>query len=99
MVRHDRVRTARLRRDPRCGLFVVDPQFQWLGIDADVAILDGLDAAGQNLRLFRLMQGKPTGPLSWFGGEHDEEAFLDLMKQEDRLIYEFTPVRVYGLVM
>ena len=50
-----------------------------------------------NLRLFRLMQGRPSGPLSWFGGELDEEAFLRTMVEEGRLIYEFDVLRSYGL--
>src|SRR5215469_9834704 len=64
----DRVRTSRLRRDPRCTVFVFDPGFTWLTLEATVAINDGPDAAEQSLRLFRMMQNRPTGPLSWFGG-------------------------------
>jgi uncharacterized pyridoxamine 5'-phosphate oxidase family protein len=37
----DRVRTARLRRDPRCTLFVFDAGWQWLTLDTIVRILDG----------------------------------------------------------
>src|SRR5437762_13624972 len=69
----DRVRTQRLHRDPRCTLFVFDPGFAWLALETTVTIRDGDDAAANNLRLFRLMQDKPTGPLSWFGGELEEE--------------------------
>jgi len=43
------------------------------------------------------MQGRPSGPLSWFGGELDEEAFLRTMVEEGRLIYEFDVLRSYGL--
>lgn len=50
-----------------------------------------------NLRLFRQMQDRPTGPLSWFGGEFEEEDFLARMKVEERLIYEFEPPHTYGL--
>ena len=42
------------------------------------------------------MQGKPTGPLSWFGGELDEGAFLQAMVDEERLIYRFAIDRTYG---
>jgi hypothetical protein len=49
-----------------------------------------------NLRLFRVMQNRPSGPLSWFSGELDEAAFLQTMQQEGRLIYEFTIHRCYG---
>ena len=93
----DRVRTKRLRSDPRCTLYVHDNIFSFLALETTVTILDGPDAAELNLRLFRVMQGKPTGPLSWFGGEYEEEAFLAHMQSEQRLIYEFEPHHTYGL--
>src|SRR3954465_7918265 len=62
----DRVRTARLRRDPRCTLFVSDAGWAWLALETEVRILDGPDAPDLNLRLFRVMQNRPTGELSWF---------------------------------
>ena len=84
----DRVRTKRLRRDPRCTLFVFDPAFTWLGLETQVRILDGPDAPELNLRLFRHVQGRPQGALSWFGAELDEPAFLEQMRTERRLVYE-----------
>ena len=66
-----RVRTKRLRRDPRCTFFIWEQGYSWLALEGDVTILDGPDAAEQNLQLFRVMQGRPDGPLSWFGGELD----------------------------
>ena len=92
----DRVRTRRLRRDPRCTLFVFDQAFRWLAVEATVTILEGPEAAAQNLQLFRVMQDRPGGPLSWFGGELDEGAFLQAMADEHRLIYEFDVHRSYG---
>lgn len=92
-----RVRTKRLRRDPRCTLYVHDNAFGFLTLETTVTILDGADAPELNLRLFRQMQGRPTGPLSWFGGEFEEADFLAQMKSEERLIYEFEPHRTYGL--
>lgn len=94
----DRVRTRRLRRDPRCVLFVFDQAFSWLGLETTVQILDGPEAAQQNLELFRVMQNRPAGPLSWFGGELDEDAFLEAMAQERRLIYQFEVHRAYGVL-
>ena len=41
----DRLRTKRLRRDPRCTLFVFDPGFAWLTLDTEVTLLEGPDAA------------------------------------------------------
>jgi Pyridoxamine 5'-phosphate oxidase len=93
----DRVRTKRLRRDPRCTLFVFDPGFAWLTLETVVTILDGPDAPQLNVRLFRQMQGKPAGPLTWSGRELDEPEFLQAMVEEGRLIYEFEVHRTYGL--
>ena len=93
----DRVRTRRLRQDPHCTLYVHDNAFGFLAIEATVTILDGPDAAALSVRLFRVMQGKPTGQLSWFGGEFDEDDFLARMQAEQRLIYEFEPHHTYGL--
>ena len=52
----DRVRTGRLRRDPRCTLYVHDPGYAWLALETTVTILDGSDTQELNLRLFRVMQ-------------------------------------------
>jgi pyridoxamine 5'-phosphate oxidase-like protein len=93
----DRVRTKRLRADPRCTLYVHDNAFGFLAVETTVTILDGPDAPALNVRLFREMQGKATGPLSWFGGEYEEAEFLAQMEAEKRLIYEFDPQRTYGL--
>jgi hypothetical protein len=93
----DRIRTARLRKDPRCTLYVHDQGFSWRALESDVTILDGPDAPQLNLQLFRLMQNRPSGPLSWFGDELEEEQFLRTMADEQRLIYEFTVVHSYGM--
>ena len=94
----DRARTRWLRRDPRSTLFVFEPGgFGYMSIESQVRILDGPQAPELNLRLFRVMQGRPTGQLAWFGSEQSEEEFLQTMIDERRLIYEFEPVRVTGL--
>ena len=93
----DRVRTRRLRTNPTCTLFVFDTAFAFLALETTVTIRDGADAAELNLRLFRLMQGKPEGPLSWFGSELEEADFLSTMRAENRLIYDFEVHRTYGL--
>jgi hypothetical protein len=93
----NRVRTRRLRQDARATLFVFDETPRWLALETTVIILDGPDAPALNLRLFREMQGKPSGPLSWFGGELDEAAFLEKMVAEQRLVYEFDVTRSYGV--
>jgi hypothetical protein len=44
------------------------------------------------------MQSRPGGPLLWNGQETEEGAFKRKMVEEQRLIYEFEPRRVYGMV-
>lgn len=95
---NDRVRTSRLRSDPRCTVFVFDAGWSWLALDTAVRILDGPDAPELNLRLFRIMQDRPTGSLDWFGRDLDEEEFLGVMAEEHRLVYEFDVIRGYGMV-
>jgi uncharacterized pyridoxamine 5'-phosphate oxidase family protein len=92
-----RVRTARLRRDPRCTLFLFDARYAYVTLETRVSILDGPDAPALNLRLFRTMQKRPSGPLMWYGEELDEDAFLQRMVDEGRLIYEFDVLRSYAL--
>jgi PPOX class probable F420-dependent enzyme len=93
----DRARTKHLRRDPRCGLFVFDPAYSYLVLDTTAKILDGQDSPAMSVTLFRLMQGRPSGPLQWFGGDVSEDEFMQKMVEEQRLIYEFDPIRVSGL--
>ena len=94
----DRTRTARLRRDPRCTLFVFEAGFRWLALESVVTIVEGDEAIEDSVRMFREMQGKPTGPLSWFGAELDEDAFRSTLRSERRLLYELEVRRAYGLV-
>ncbi len=94
----DRVRTRRLRRDPRCTLFVFEAGPRWLGLETTVTLIEGERAATENLRLFRVMQGRPGGPLNWFGREVEEPEFLAAMEAEGRLVYEFQVGRAYGPV-
>ncbi len=92
-----RVRTARLRRDPRCTLYVHDASWAFLTLETTVRILDGPEAPAQSLRLFRTMQAKAEGPLTWYGEELADDAFLARMAEEGRLLYEFSVQRAYGL--
>jgi len=93
----DRVRTGRLRRDPRCVLYVHDTGPGWVALETTVTILDGPAVPQQSVRLFRQMQGQPVGPLSWFGDRLDEDAFVRRMIDERRVIYEFDVQRAYGM--
>jgi len=92
-----RARTRRLRDDPRCTLYVHDKSFGYLTLETTVTILDGPDVPALSLRMFRQMQGQPSGPLNWFGRQLDDEAFLQTMVDEQRVIYEFAVDRAYGL--
>jgi hypothetical protein len=93
-----RLRTRLLRRDPRSTLFVFDGRgFGYLTLEAEVRLLEGADVPEQSVRLFRVMQNRPSGQMLWNGREISEEDFLHAMIDEQRLIYEFNPVRVYGL--
>jgi PPOX class probable F420-dependent enzyme len=97
-----RVRTRHLRRDPRSTLFVFDTRYSWLALETTVTILDGPDAAEMNRHLFREMQkdmDRPPGTLLWNGQPLTEDQFLQTMRDEQRLIYQFEdPRRVYGLL-
>ena len=95
----DRVRTRHLRRDPRSTLFVFDGAWRWLSLECRVRILDGRDAPELSLRLFQEMQRgqAPAGRIAWFGNEYATDEFLQIMRDEGRLIYEFDVVRVYGV--
>jgi PPOX class probable F420-dependent enzyme len=94
-----RVRTRYLRRDPRCTLFVFDSAWSWLTVETHVTILDGPDAAEQNLRLFQIMQAGRPDPnvLVWNGQPRPLDEFLQVMRDEQRLVYAMEPLRTYGL--
>lgn len=97
-----RLRTKHLRRDPRSTLFVFDNAWRWLTLECSVNILDGVEAPQQNLRLFQVMQQDQSPPpdpgkVLWYGAERTVAEFLQLMKDEGRLIYEFEVTRAYGM--
>jgi hypothetical protein len=92
----NRVRTARLRHDPKCTLFLFDAESAWRGLETTVTILDGPDAPELNLRLFREMLGTPTGSISWFGRDFSDDEFIQAMVDQERLVYEFEVLRSYG---
>lgn len=98
-----RLRTKHLRRDPRATLYVTDEGFGYMCIESDVRIIEGAEVPELSARLFRAMQANmpmpqpPEGKLLWYGQEKTREEFLQIMREEQRLIYEFEPVRIYGL--
>lgn len=92
----DRARTRHLRRDPRSTLLVWPSGFGYLTIESTVTILEGPDVPELSLRLFRVMQNRPTADVVWNGKPIDDDGFKSRMAEEGRLIYEFEPRRVYG---
>jgi PPOX class probable F420-dependent enzyme len=91
-----RARTRHLRRDPRSTLLVWPSGFGYLTIESTVTILEGPDVPELSLRLFRVMQNRPTGDVVWNGKPIDDDGFKTRMVEEERVIYEFEPRRVYG---
>jgi PPOX class probable F420-dependent enzyme len=84
-----RVRTAHLRRDPRATLCILsnDNRWAWLGAECRVTIHDGPDAPERNLALYRVLAGEPE----------DLDEYMQAMRDEQRLIYEFQVLRTYGM--
>lgn len=93
----DRIRTWRLRQDPKCTLFIFGAGHEALTLETEVTIIEGGDAVPRSVELFRAMQGRPEGPLMWFGEETDEETFRRKMIDQKRLIYEFEVTKAYGV--
>lgn len=99
-----RRRTAYLRRDPRCTLFVfgstAEDQFSYLSLDTRVTDLDGPDAPELNVRLFTVMQAAmspPAGSLFWNGELLALDDFRQAMLEEQRLIYQFEITGSHGM--
>ncbi len=91
-----RKRTEFLRRDPRATLFIFDGAWRWLTLECRVRLLEGADAPELNLRFFRVLQ-PGAEKLQWFGRQVDESDFLQIMRDEQRIIYEFDAQRAYGM--
>lgn len=93
-----RQRTKHLRRDPRSTLFLFDAEWRWLTLECTTHILDGPDVYDQNLRFFQTMQtpGEP-GRMTWFGRDVSTDDFMQIMRDERRVMYEFEAVRAYGM--
>ena len=97
-----RVRTKHILRDPRATLFISETGFQWLGLETSVTILEGPDVPQLTLRFMRSLQAgidpQPApGRIAWFGQERTEEEFLQIMVDEQRLLYQFDVTRAYGM--
>ena len=93
-----RMRTRHVRRDPRGAIVVISSAYGYLTIEGTFTILDGPDAAQQSVQLFRVMQKRPSGPINWNGKPLEEDEFLRVMREEERLIYQLEPERAYGMI-
>ncbi|HEX6286336.1 MAG TPA: pyridoxamine 5'-phosphate oxidase family protein [Acidimicrobiia bacterium] len=93
----ERVRTDRLREDPRCTLFVFGPGYEALTLEGHISLIEGSEAVDESVQLFRQMQDRPQGSLSWYGEELDEDRFRQTMVDQQRLIYVLDVMRAYGV--
>jgi hypothetical protein len=93
----ERVRTRRLREDPRCTLFVFAPQFTWLTLETKVTMVEGPEAIDLSIALFRSLQQAPTGPISWFTGPTEEADLRQILVDQGRLLYDFEVTKAYGM--
>jgi hypothetical protein len=103
----DAVRYRHLRRDPRATLFVYDPSDptqarRWVALETEITVHDGEDAPALNLGLRRALERglatpPPEGMVSWGGEVMTEDAFLEAVRKEGRIICEFAVTRAYGL--
>lgn len=67
-----------------------------------MVLLEGENAQRMSVSFFRDLQSKmspapPPGKLLWYGQPKTEEEFLQSMRDEGRLLYEFTVQRAYGM--
>jgi hypothetical protein len=97
----DKVRTRRLRRDPRCTLYFADDGHRWLSMEAEAEIVEGPEAPARLLRYFRVRDGKPTELLDYHSDRShytdlDDAAFQNVMAEEGAVLYRFTVSRTYG---
>jgi hypothetical protein len=99
---HSRVRTKHLRRDPRSTLFVFDaggePSWRWLAVECAVSFIEGPEVPELTLRIFPDAQAnaKP-GHVIWMGQEKTAAEYRQIIAAEGRLIYQFEPLRTYGM--
>jgi PPOX class probable F420-dependent enzyme len=96
---NDRARTKMLRRDPRSTLFVFDAHWAYLTLECRVSIIEGPEVPDASIRLFDTMQSGMTEPgkLNWYGQPKTYDEFRQIMVDEKRIIFEFEPLRHYGL--
>jgi hypothetical protein len=105
-----RMRTAFLRLNPSCRLLVFPtsdggyatyhlggPGSAYLGLETNVTILEGPDVPDLSVELFKVLQPQAApGSLLWQGQARTYDEFRQIMRDEQRVIYQFEIVRAYG---
>jgi len=105
-----RMRTVFMRLDPVCTLLVFPVRADghatyhhgtvgavWLGIEANVEVLDGPEVPQQTIELLRALHpDTPTGMVHWQGALRAEDEVRAAIEAEGRVIYDFEVVRAYG---
>lgn len=75
-------------------------RYSYLTLDCTVTILEGPQLPELSRRLFTVMQSgldRPEGTLFWEGTLRTGDEFLQIMADEQRLIYEFEVTGSYGM--
>jgi hypothetical protein len=105
-----RMRTVFMRLDPVCTLLVFPVRAdghatyhhgtlgaEWLGIEANVEVLDGPDVPDQTIALLHALHpGSPAGLVHWQQAFRPEDEVREAIRAEGRVIYDFEVIRAYG---
>jgi PPOX class probable F420-dependent enzyme len=99
----DRLRTRHLRRDPRATVMVFNSRGGYLTAEARARLIEGDAVPDLSVRLFRAMNHMdddtpPDAPINFGGRQMTPDELRQYMRDDHRLIYEFEPVRVYGMM-
>lgn len=91
----NRVRTKRVLKDPRVTLYVHEPTFNFLALEANVTVLDDETTLDDSVKYFTQLGG--GAPFKLNGKEFaDEASFRDFLVEQERILYQFEPVRFWG---
>ena len=105
-----RMRTVFLRLNPACTLLVFPtreggyttyhhgaPGSSYLGLETSVTVLDGDDVPDQSIELLRVLQPNAApGTLRWAGQTRAYDEVRQIMRDEQRVLYDFDVIRAYG---
>ena len=93
VVRGNAAKLANLRRDPRCTVLAVSPEWSgWVAVEGTAATQGWDDTGPEELRLLLREVYRAAG------GDHpDYDEFDRVMREERRAVVMVTPENVYGL--